>query len=101
MAAEPQDIGAEGYGLLNELLRHGVDVKADITVQPGATQYHVTRDQTSTVLQVHLATGVDIARWQKDPRFRQVATSTTAHRPSGPSSTRCTRRRSPRWSARA
>ena len=35
---EPQNIGAEGYGLLDELLRHGFDVKADPSLRPGATR---------------------------------------------------------------
>jgi hypothetical protein len=69
---EPQDIGGVGYGLLNELLRHGYDVKADIVFRPGATRYHVTADHSKDVLQIHLATGVDIARWKNDSRFQQI-----------------------------
>jgi hypothetical protein len=69
---EPQDIGAEGYGLLNELLRNGYDVQADIVFRPGATRYHVTADHSKFVMQIHLATGADIARWRNDPRFQQV-----------------------------
>jgi hypothetical protein len=69
---EPQNIGAEGYGLLNELLRHNFDVKADVGFRPGATRAHVL-DPARMSVQVHLATGVDIARWQRDPRFQQLA----------------------------
>jgi hypothetical protein len=70
---EPQDIGAEGYGLLNELLRNGFDVKAEGGFRPGATAAHVSDDFGHMVGQVHLATGVDIARWRADPRFREIA----------------------------
>ncbi len=69
---EAQAIGAEGYGLLNELLRHGFDARAGVVFQPGATRYHVVADNRAT-LQVHLATGVDIGRWRADARFREVA----------------------------
>jgi len=69
---EPQDIGAEGYGLLNELDRRGFDVRADQSFRPGATRYHVIDDRTPT-LEVHLATGPDIANWRRNPRFREVA----------------------------
>ncbi len=69
---EAQAIGAEGFGLLNELLRHGFDARASVVFQPGATRYHVVADGRAT-LQVHLATGVDIARWRADTRFHEVA----------------------------
>ena len=69
---EAQGIGAEGYGLLNELLRHGFDARAGLVFQPGVTRYHVVADNRAT-LQVHLATGVDIARWRADTHFHQVA----------------------------
>ncbi len=69
---EAQAIGSEGYGLLNELLRHGFDAYAADVFQPGATRYHVILPGRAT-LQVHLATGVDIARWRADTRFREVA----------------------------
>jgi hypothetical protein len=69
---EAQAIGAEGYGLLNELLRYDIDAKADEVFRPGATRYHVI-DRAKTTLQVHLATGPDIERWRRDPRFHEVA----------------------------
>jgi hypothetical protein len=69
---EAQAIGAEGYGLLNELLRKGFDVKAPMVMRPGATRYHVI-DPSKATLMVHLATGVDIACWQSHPEYKQVA----------------------------
>jgi hypothetical protein len=69
---EAQAIGSEGYGLLNELLRHNFDVKAAVVFRPGATRYHVT-DPNDASTQVHLATGPDILCWQRDARFHQVA----------------------------
>jgi hypothetical protein len=69
---EPQGIGAEGYGLLNELLRHGFDAYASAEFRPGATRYHTMPPERATLL-IHLATGPDIARWQADHRFEQVA----------------------------
>jgi hypothetical protein len=69
---EAQGIGAEGYGLLNEMLRYNLDAKADEVFRPGATRYHVI-DRAKTTMQVHLATGVDIERWRRDPRFHEVA----------------------------
>jgi hypothetical protein len=65
-------IGAEGYGLLNELIRRGFDVKAHIVNRPGSTRYHVM-DPNDATIEVHVATGRDITRWQSDPRYEQVA----------------------------
>ncbi len=64
-------IGAEGYGLLNELTRLGFDVKAHPVNRPGSTRYHVM-DPGAATTEVHVATGRDIARWQNDPRYEQV-----------------------------
>jgi hypothetical protein len=69
---EAQSIGAPGYGLLNELLREGFDAKAGEVFRPGATRYHVI-DPAAGTLQVHLATGVDIACWRSDARYGEVA----------------------------
>jgi hypothetical protein len=64
-------IGAEGYGLLNELTRLGFDVKAHIVNRPGSTRYHVM-DPADATIEVHVATGRDIERWQDDPRYEQI-----------------------------
>jgi hypothetical protein len=69
---DAEAIGSAGFGLLNELDRRGFDVRADQSFRPGATRYHVIDDRTPT-LEVHLATGPDIANWKRNPRFREVA----------------------------
>jgi hypothetical protein len=71
---DAQAIGSAGYGLLNELYRRGFDVRAEDVFRPGATRYHVIDDRRPT-LEVHLATGADIANWKRDSRFREVAYS--------------------------
>jgi hypothetical protein len=69
---DAQAIGGAGFGLLNELDRRGFDVRAEEQFRPGATRYHVIDDRTPTD-EVHLATGPDIANWQRDSRYKQVA----------------------------
>jgi hypothetical protein len=68
---DAEAIGSAGYGLLNELYRRGFDVRAREEFRPGATRYHVIDDRRPT-LEVHLATGADIANWKRDRRFREV-----------------------------
>lgn len=68
---DPLAIGSQGYGLLNELLRRGFDVRADAVFRPGATRYHII-DPARARLEVHLATGSDIARWRNDTRYDEV-----------------------------
>jgi hypothetical protein len=69
---DAQAIGGAGFGLLNELNRRGFNVRAEEQFRPGATRYHVIDDRTPS-LEVHLATGPDIANWQRDSRYKQVA----------------------------
>jgi hypothetical protein len=69
---DAQAIGSAGFGLLNELDRRGFNVRAEEQFRPGATRYHVIDNRTPT-LEVHLATGPDIANWQRDSRYTQVA----------------------------
>ncbi|MDQ1534401.1 MAG: hypothetical protein QOF28_2162, partial [Actinomycetota bacterium] len=69
---DAEAFGSAGYGLLNELYRRGFDVRAEDVFRPGATRYHVIDDRRPT-LEVHLATGADIANWKGDPRFEEVA----------------------------
>jgi hypothetical protein len=69
---DPEAIGSQGFGLLNELARRGFDVRAPTVFRPGATRYHVI-DPAEARVQVHLATGPDITRWRNDPRFDEVA----------------------------
>jgi len=70
---DAQGIGAEGYNVLDEMLRHGFDARADLPNTPGATRYHVIADPAQTTLEVHIAVGSDIANWQHDSRYVQVA----------------------------
>ncbi len=70
---DAQAIGAEGYNVLDEMLRHGFDARADVPDTPGATRYHVLADASQATLEVHIATGSDIVNWQRDPGFVQVA----------------------------
>jgi len=70
---DAQAIGSAGFGLLNELDRRGFDVRAEEAFRPGATRYHVI-DARRPSLEVHLATGRDIANWRRDSRFTQVVT---------------------------
>jgi hypothetical protein len=65
-------IGAQGYGLLNELLRKGYDVRAHMANRPGSTRFHVMEPEDATV-EVHVATGRDIERWQNNYRYEEVA----------------------------
>src|SRR4029079_2249247 len=69
---DAEAIGSAGLGLLDELHRRGFDVRAEEAFRPGATRYHVIDARTPS-LEVHLATGPDIANWQRDSRFVRVA----------------------------
>src|SRR4029077_9612068 len=69
---DAEAIGSAGFGLLNELDRRGFDVRAEEPFRPGATRYHVIDDRHPT-LEVHLATGLDIANWRRRRGFTQVA----------------------------
>ena len=42
-------IGAQGFGMLNELDRLGFDVRADEPHRPGATRYHVMKLADATI----------------------------------------------------
>jgi hypothetical protein len=70
---DPVDIGATGYGLVNELDRRGFDVGVLEAFGPGATRYRV-RDPDDATGVVHLAIGPeDIAKWRAIPGVREVA----------------------------
>jgi hypothetical protein len=64
-------IGSQGYGLLNELLRRGFDVRAAAAFRPGATRYHIIEPERANT-EVHLATGSDIERWRRDTRYDEI-----------------------------
>jgi hypothetical protein len=69
---DPLAGGAEGFGLLNELLRRGFDARADQSQHGGATRYRVMNPNDAT-LEVHLAVGPEIERWRARPSFVEVA----------------------------
>jgi hypothetical protein len=70
------DIGAVGYGLVNELERRGFKVRADSADGKYVPDYgsrHVV-DPSKAAIEVHLATDrPNVIRWSADPRFREVA----------------------------
>lgn len=70
---DPVDIGAMGYGLVNELERRGFDVGVIEGYGPGATRYRVLKTADATGI-VHLSIGPgDIATWRAKPHLREVA----------------------------
>ena len=92
---DAEAIGSAGFGLLNELDRRGFDVRADDAFTPGATRYHVIGTQKPT-LEIHLATGPDIANWRHNSSFTEVASFDPRRLPSNARHSRpCT----DKWSA--
>jgi hypothetical protein len=70
---DPVDIGAMGYGLMNELDRRGFDIGVLDIFGPGATRYRVIDPADATGV-VHLAIGPDdIELWRAKPGAREVA----------------------------
>jgi hypothetical protein len=70
---DPVDIGAMGYGLVNELDRRGFDIGVLDIYGPGATRYRVIDPAQATGV-VHLAIGPDdIDVWRAEPGTREVA----------------------------
>jgi hypothetical protein len=69
---DPISIGAQGYGLLNELDRRGVDVKAPSPHRAGATPYHVMNPKKAKY-EVHLAIGKTIDTWRALPGYEEIA----------------------------
>jgi hypothetical protein len=70
---DPVDIGAMGYGLVNELERRGFDVGVIEGYGPGATRYRVLPTADASGI-VHLSIGPeDIATWRAKPDLREVA----------------------------
>jgi len=70
---DPVDIGAMGYGLMNELDRRGFDIGVLDIYGPGATRYRVIDPADATGV-VHLAIGPDdIDVWRAKPGVREVA----------------------------
>jgi hypothetical protein len=70
---DPVDIGAMGYGLMNELDRRGFDFGVIEGFGPGAGRHRVI-DPSAASGVVHLAIGADdIEVWRAKPGVREVA----------------------------
>jgi hypothetical protein len=70
---DPVDIGAMGYGLMNELDRRGFDIGVLDAFGPGATRHRVI-DPSAASGVVHLAIGPDdIDAWRAKPGVHEVA----------------------------
>lgn len=63
--------GARGYALFNELDRAGFDVRADPSWRVPLTAQR-TIDPAEAKAEIHLASGVDIARWRRSSTFDEI-----------------------------
>jgi hypothetical protein len=70
--ADPIGVGAQGYGLLLELERQGLDVGAQPPHRAG-TRPHRVLDPEDATAEVHLAVGQDVDVWRARPEAREVA----------------------------
>jgi len=70
--SDPIALGAQGWGLLNELERHGFHVGTFGQLRSVATPHRVIDPATITRV-VHLAVGLDIQTWSVKPGGRMVA----------------------------
>lgn len=68
---DPISIGAQGFGMLNELDRRGFDVRANDAHRPGATRHRVIDPGDATV-EIHIAVGRDIERWRADVQYEEI-----------------------------
>ncbi len=64
--------GSQGYGLVNELERNGLDVGVDPTFRVPVTPQRVV-DRSQVQAEIHLATGSYIAEWRGKPDVVEVA----------------------------
>ena len=69
---DPVSIGAQGFGLLNELERRGFDVGARKIYLAGVRSHRIL-DPSDASAEVHLAVGSDIATWRARPGAQEVA----------------------------
>jgi hypothetical protein len=69
---DPLAIGAQGFGLLNELERRGFDVGASRIYTAGVRAHRVV-DPAAAAAEVHLSVGSDIDVWRARPGAQQVA----------------------------
>jgi hypothetical protein len=69
---DPVSIGAQGFGLLNELDRRGFDVGV-VEVHGGGATTHRVLDPAEATAVVHLSIGPDIEVWRAKPGAQLVA----------------------------
>jgi len=68
---DPNDLGAAGWGLLDELERRGYDVGVIEFHGPGAPHRVLPADEADA--EVHLAVGADMDTYENRPGFERVA----------------------------
>jgi hypothetical protein len=69
---DPIGVGAQGYGLLLELERQGLDVGALPPHRAGTRPHRILEPDDATA-EVHLSVGNDIEVWRAKPGVREVA----------------------------
>jgi hypothetical protein len=69
---DPLGVGAQGYGLLLELERRGIDVGA-LPPHRAGTRLHRILDPDEATGEVHLSVGEDVEVWRADPEAVEVA----------------------------
>ena len=69
---DPIGVGAQGYGLLLELERQGLDVGASPVHRAGTRSHRVLAPEDATAV-VHLSVGDDVEVWRAKPEAREVA----------------------------
>jgi hypothetical protein len=69
---DPASLGAQGFGLMNELERRGFHIGALDLYRGPVTPHRVLSPQQASAI-VHLSIGPDIAYWRAKPEVEQVA----------------------------
>ena len=64
--SDPDNLGAQAFGLMNELERDGFDIGASATLRTIVTPHRVSTPAEATAV-VHLSVGPDIATWRGLP----------------------------------
>jgi hypothetical protein len=71
--SDAMHFGSQGYGLISELERRGVDAGAAYTWRVPVTPHRVITAAGATA-ELHLATGIYVEQWRADPRAVEIAT---------------------------
>jgi hypothetical protein len=69
---DPADIGAPGWGLVDELERRGYDVGVSEPFALGAVRYRF-RPPDRADAEIHLSVGVDMDQWEDRPGYTRIA----------------------------